>query len=91
MKLEVTTKDRVVYSDEVDMVSLPAWDGEMGVLPDHADFIIMLRKGLLRVQKQGQAKAISIDGGYAEISNNRIVVLPDAVYDIKDTREGMEG
>ncbi len=91
MNLEVTTKDRVVYSDEVDMVSLPAWDGEMGVLADHADFIILLGKGLLRVQKQGQAKAISIDGGYAEISNNRIVVLPDTVYDIKDTREGMEG
>ena len=78
MNLEVLTRDGVVYSDEADMVILPAWQGEMGVLAGHADFVVMLKQGLVKVEAKGRSQTISVSGGFAEISHNRVVVLPDA-------------
>ena len=81
MNLEVMVRERVVYSAEVESVVLPAVEGEMGVLAGHADFIVMLKKGPLRIRSRTGTQAISVDGGYAEVSGDKVVVLPDAVTD----------
>jgi F-type H+-transporting ATPase subunit epsilon len=78
VNLEVLTRDGVVYSDEADMVILPAWQGEMGVLAGHADFVVMLKAGNVRIRGHGQSQTIPVSGGFAEISHDRVVVLPDA-------------
>ena len=72
------TRDRVVYSDQADMVILPAWQGEMGILAGHADFVVLLKAGRVRVVAGGKSQTIHISGGLAEISHDRVVVLPDA-------------
>ena len=78
MTLEVVTRERVIYSGAADSVVLPAAWGEMGVLAGHADFIVMLSKGPLRATAGGETRTFQVDGGFAEISHNRVVVLPDA-------------
>jgi F-type H+-transporting ATPase subunit epsilon len=83
MKLDVMARDRMIYSDEVDMVVLPAAEGEMGILEDHADFVIMLKRGSLHTHKGSEIKTIAIGDGYAEISKNRVLVLADAVDDVR--------
>ena len=57
---------------------LPAAQGEMGVLPGHADFIVMLAKGQLRARAGGETRTFQVDGGFAEISHNKVTVLPNA-------------
>jgi F-type H+-transporting ATPase subunit epsilon len=80
VNLEVMTPDRVVFSGEVDAVMLPALEGEMGILAGHADFIVMLGKGSVRATGRGETRdiAVSVEGGYAEVSHDRVIVLPDA-------------
>jgi F-type H+-transporting ATPase subunit epsilon len=79
VNLEVLTRDRVVYSDKADMVILPAWQGEMGILAGHADFVVMLKAGNVRVEGKGQSQTIPVSGGFAAVSHDRVVVLPDAI------------
>jgi F-type H+-transporting ATPase subunit epsilon len=85
VKLDVITRNKVLYSDEVDAVVLPALKGEMGVLAGHADFVVMLKKGDLRLSSHSESRAIAIEGGYAEVSHDKVVVLPDAVSTTKVT------
>lgn len=79
MNLEIITRRQVIYSGKVDTLVLPAMQGEMGVLAGHADFIVMLRKGDVRLSGGGESRTITIDGGFAEVSRDRVTVLPDSV------------
>ena len=53
-KLEIVTPESKAYSDDVEMVVLPGAEGEMGVLPNHAPLLTLIRPGELRVKKGGQ-------------------------------------
>lgn len=79
MILEVLTQKKVVYSGEVASVVLPADLGEMGLLAGHADYIVMLKKGIVRASGRDGERRLLVDGGFAEVSNDRITVLADAV------------
>jgi F-type H+-transporting ATPase subunit epsilon len=79
VNLEVMTRDRVVFSGEVDAVILPALEGEMGVLPGHADFIVMLGKGSVKATGPSLARSIPVSGGFAEVSHDRVVILPNVI------------
>jgi F-type H+-transporting ATPase subunit epsilon len=79
VNLEIITRRQVIYSGKVDTLVLPAMQGEMGVLAGHADFIVMLRKGDVRLSGGGESRTITIDGGFAEVSRDRVTVLPDSV------------
>ena len=54
MMLEIITAERQVYSDEVDMVIAPGFDGQLGILPRHAPLMTMLKPGELTVRKNGE-------------------------------------
>ena len=79
MNLEVMTREQMVYSGEADSVVLPAWQGEMGVLADHADYVVALARGLLRFRAAGTSHTLAIAGGFAEVSRNKVIVLPEEV------------
>jgi F-type H+-transporting ATPase subunit epsilon len=75
VKLDIITKGRQVYSGDVEGVVLPALEGEMGVLAGHADFIVMLKKGTIRVIGRAEAEVIPVEGGYAEVTQDGVLVL----------------
>lgn len=65
---------------EVDAVSVvfPAYDGSVGILPDHAPLLTQLGIGLLRVTAAGGAKhALYVDGGFAQVVDNRLTLLTE--------------
>lgn len=76
MRLEVITRGKVVFSDQVTSVLLPAVEGEMGVLAGHADFVVMLKKGSLRIEGRGGTTVIPVAGGFAGITKDKVLVLP---------------
>jgi F-type H+-transporting ATPase subunit epsilon len=78
LHLEIVTAERMVYTDEVDMVIAPAWDGEVGILPHHAPLLTALQVGELRVKKGGTEQSLVIAGGFLEVSNGRVTILADA-------------
>jgi F-type H+-transporting ATPase subunit epsilon len=77
-QLELVSPEKLLLSREVDMVSLPAAEGEMGVLPGHAPMIVALRGGIIRVTENGQiTESLFVAGGFAEVTPERVTVLAD--------------
>ena len=78
MTLEIITAERQVYSDEVDMVIAPGFDGQLGILPRHAPLMTMLKPGELMVRKNGaEDMYVAVSGGFMEVLGNRVSVLAD--------------
>ena len=77
MHLEIITAERQVYSDEVDMVIAPGFDGQLGILPMHAPLMTMLKPGELTVRKDGENMYVAVSGGFMEVLGNKVSVLAD--------------
>ncbi|GAG58505.1 ATP synthase epsilon chain [subsurface metagenome] len=78
IRLDIVTAERVVYSDEVNMVIAPGIEGQLGILPHHAPLMTTLQPGELRVRKDGEEFSLAISGGFLEVRPDRIIVLADA-------------
>lgn len=75
MKLEITTPTGQVYDKEVDMVTLPGREGEMGILPNHAPLITLLGDGEIIAKRGQQEERLLVTGGCAEITGDRVAIL----------------
>ncbi|HEX9897249.1 MAG TPA: F0F1 ATP synthase subunit epsilon [Dehalococcoidales bacterium] len=78
IKLDVVTAERLVYSDEVDIVVAPGIEGELAILPHHAPLMTMLHPGELRARKGVDEYSLVITGGFLEVRPDRVTVLADA-------------
>ena len=74
---EIVTAERVVYSDEVDVVVAPGVEGQLAILPNHAPLMTMLQPGELMVRKDGEEESIFVSGGFLEVQGNKVTVLAD--------------
>ncbi len=77
LKLDIVTVERLVYSEDVDMVIAPGIDGEMGILPRHAPLLTALTYGELRVRRGDDEDSFAISGGFMEVQPDRVTVLAD--------------
>jgi len=78
IRLDIVTAERLVYSEDVDMVIAPGVGGQLGVLPHHTPLMTTLQPGELRVKKGGEEVLLAISGGFLEVRPDRVVVLADA-------------
>ena len=78
IKLDIVTAERVVFSDDVDVVVAPGVGGQLGILPHHAPLMTMLQSGDLLVRKGGEEFLLAISGGFLEVRPDRVIVLADA-------------
>lgn len=74
----VVTPERAVLECEASFVALPAWDGEIGVLRNRAPLLCKLGIGPLRVETESESHVLLVDGGFAEMAENRLTVLTSA-------------
>ncbi|MDP9269506.1 MAG: F0F1 ATP synthase subunit epsilon [Chloroflexota bacterium] len=77
LQLEVVSPERRAYADEVDMVTVPGIDGELGILPHHTRLISALGIGELRIKKGGVEEILFISGGFVEVRPDKVVVMAD--------------
>ena len=77
LKLEIVTPEAKVYSEDVDMVTLPGIEGEMGVFPMHVPLITQLTAGEVGVRKGGQDYFLAVGEGFVEITSDKVAVLTD--------------
>lgn len=78
IKLEIVTAERIVLSDEVDIVIAPGVEGQLGILPHHTPLMTMLQPGELVARKGDEEYAMAISGGFLEVRPDRVIVLADA-------------
>jgi len=78
VKFELVSPEKILVSEDVDMVVVPGTEGYFGVLPGHAPLISSIRPGTIDVY-EGKviAERIFVAGGFAEVTNKRCTVLAD--------------
>jgi len=75
--LTVVTRERkIVETDAVEVV-LPAFDGEIGVLPGHTPLLTLLKVGIMRYRSDGNQQSLVISWGFAEILPERVIVMAE--------------
>ena len=77
LKLEIVTPDAKTYSEDVDMVTLPGAEGEMGIFPNHVPLMTQVVAGEVSVRKGGQDFFLAIGEGFAEITGDRVAIMTD--------------
>lgn len=80
-QLAVVTPEAAVLDVEARFVALPAHDGEIGVLRNRAPLVIKLDVGLLRAETDEGTTRLYVDGGFAEMIDNRLTVLTEDAKD----------
>ncbi len=78
LKLVIVTPEKPVLDTEADFVALPAYEGEMGVLPGHVPALVQLTEGVLRYKRGEQESTFAIMAGYAEVIDDEVSVFAEA-------------
>ena len=77
MRVTVISPEAAVYDGEASAVVAPAFDGEVGILPQHAPMMTLLGKGELRLGAHGSAGRFRIDGGFLQVLNDTVRVVTE--------------
>jgi F-type H+-transporting ATPase subunit epsilon len=90
--LEIVSPEKLLLSRAVEMAVIPAYEGEMGVLENHAPAIVLLRGGTLRLYDGGAVTdTLFVAGGFAEVTPSRCTVLANEVVPLGEiSREAAE-
>lgn len=76
---EIVTPERIVYTNEVEMVIAPTVEGEIGILPLHVPLVTVLKAGELRVRYNDNKDVewFAISGGYLQVHEDKVIVLAE--------------
>ena len=84
-KLEIISPEKIIFSDNVIMVTLPSYEGDMGVLKHHISIITFLRPGIIKVQKKDEKfEEFFVQDGTVEYFDDSLVVLLTSAISVKD-------
>ena len=77
LRLDIVTPQATVFSEDVDMVTLPGVDGQMGVYPHHLRLITYLVPGEIIVVKDGQERYLAVGEGLVEVAPDHVAIVTD--------------
>ena len=84
IRCEIVSQDRTVFEGDVDIVILPGAAGEMGILPNHAPVLAILKYGVIRVRQNSKEQLFAVSGGLAEVQPSIVTILADAAENVED-------
>lgn len=73
--VEVVSADKVLYAEEADMVVVPGYEGELGILPLHIPMVSILTRGEIRIKHGDHIDYFFIEDGFLEVKEDRAVIL----------------
>ncbi|MEC0311323.1 F0F1 ATP synthase subunit epsilon [Paenibacillus lautus] len=76
--LEIVTPDRLVYSEQVNSVTVRGVEGELGILPGHISFVTPLQIAPVYVKIGNQRTPFAVQGGFVEVRKDKIVILGES-------------
>ena len=84
-KLEIIRPEKIIFSDNVKMITLPSYEGDLSILKNHISIITLLRPGIIKVQKNGgNFEELFVQDGTVEYFNDSLVVLSASAINVKD-------
>ena len=87
LKLEIVTPETTIYSEDVEMVTLPGSEGEAGIYPNHVPLMTRVQAGEIIVNRGGTEEVVAIGEGFAEITGDHIAILTDNADNSADIDE----
>ena len=85
IRLEVVTPEKIVVSEDAQIVMSPGSEGEFGVLDGHTPFLTTLKTGMIRYKDAaGAEKVVFVSGGFAEALPDRVTVLAESAERRRD-------
>ena len=87
LQLEIVTPEAVIYSEAVDMVTLPGSEGETGIYPNHVPLMTKVQAGELIAKKAGAEEILAVSEGFAEITGDHVSILTDNAANSTDIDE----
>ena len=81
--VEIITPDKSILKSDAREVTIPSFEGEMGILKDHIPLITFLRPGIISIKNQDEKKFFA-EEGTVEFSNNNLLILSSTVKDLKN-------
>ncbi|HEX3720658.1 MAG TPA: F0F1 ATP synthase subunit epsilon [Verrucomicrobiae bacterium] len=87
LQLQIVTPEAQTFSDQVEMVTLPGVEGEMGVYPNHVPLMTQLVPGEIIVRKNGQDFFLAVGDGFVEITGERVAILTDMALRVEQIDE----
>jgi F-type H+-transporting ATPase subunit epsilon len=87
LQLEIVTPEAVIYSESVDMVTLPGSEGETGIYPNHVPLMTRVQAGELIAKKAGSEEILAVSEGFAEITGDHVSILTDNAANSADIDE----
>ena len=77
LKLEIVTPEARTFSEDVEMVTLPAAEGEMGIFPQHVPLMTQIVAGEVIARKDGRDVFLAVGDGFVEITGERVAIMTD--------------
>src|SRR5215510_12522421 len=87
LKLEIVTPDGKIYSEDVEMVTLPGVEGELGIYPQHVPLMTQIVAGEVIARKGGQDSFVAVSDGFAEIAGDHVAILADLAIKAENIEE----
>ena len=84
-KLEIIRPEKIIFSDNVKMITLPSYEGDLSILKNHISIITFLRPGIIKIQKNdGNFEEFFVQDGTVEYFNDSLVVLSASAINLQD-------
>ena len=77
MILKILTPSAIAFEGEVNSVVVPASDGLLGILRDHAPILASLKRGTVQYKSGNKTNEVAIENGFLEVKDNLISILTD--------------
>ena len=88
-KIEIISPEKIVFSSEVKMVTLPSFEGDMSILKNHISIITFLRPGIIRITKKDESlDEFFVQDGTVEFFDNNLVTLSSSAISLKNLSKG---
>lgn len=84
IRCEIVSQDRIVFQGNVDVAVLPGADGVMGILPNHAPVLSVLKYGIITLRSKNEEQFFTIAGGVVEVQPDQITVLADSAENVEE-------
>ncbi len=78
-QLEISTPERLFFRENADMVVLPSFDGEIGIMAGHEKMVSVLISGIIRIRQDGKWRSAASSEGYAMVYGDRVIVLAQSM------------
>ena len=83
--LEIIYPEKIILSEKVNSVTMPSFEGEMTILPDHIPLITFLRPGILKIEGSKESEYF-VEEGTVEFSNNTLIILSSTIIPLENVK-----